>query len=407
MSQLKVNKMIKHVENLSLNSKQHDPMPISALLALAMTGFICIFTETIPAGLLPQISAGLNVSEALTGQLIAIYALGSMLMVIPLTMWTRKWPRRHTLLFMVFGFLVFNSITALSNDYILTCISRFGAGAAAGLAWSLLAGYARRLVSPAQQGKALAVAMVGTPIALSLGIPLGTWLGQLLGWQMTFFVMSISAIVLVIWILIAVPNFPGETHRQENLILNVLKMPGMLSVLAVIVTWMLAHNILYTYITPFLLLSHLEAHVDQILFLFGAMALLSIFATGHLIDQYLRQLVIVSLFIFSVISLFLGFFMDSVPVVLSSVAIWGLTFGGAATLLQTALAQAAGHHADVALSINVVVWNGAIALGGVLGGLLLNQFGAQVLPWVMLFILIIAFSIALCAKPNGFNVHSA
>lgn len=92
---------------------------------------------------------------------------------------------------------------------------------------------------------------------------------------------------------------------------------------------------------------------------------------------------------------------------LFSIAIWGLTFGGAATLLQTALAQAAGHHADVALSINVVVWNGAIALGGVLGGLLLNQFGAQVLPWVMLFILIIAFSIALCAKPNGFNAHSA
>lgn len=397
--------MMKQLEVVSLDSKNNAPMPVFALLALAMTGFICIFTETIPAGLLLQISAGLKVSEALAGQLITIYALGSLLMVIPLTIWTRAWPRRRTLLLTVFGFLLFNSITALSDHYILTCISRFGAGAAAGLAWSLLAGYARRMVSPAQQGKALAIAMVGTPIALSLGIPLGTWLGQMIGWQMTFFLMSALAIALVIWIFIAVPDFPGETTRSENLIFSVLKIPGVFSVLAVIVTWMLAHNILYTYITPFLSLSHLDAHVDQILFLFGAMALLSIWFTGHLIDQHLTHLVIASLSIFSVISLLLGLFLFSAPVVIFSIAIWGLTFGGAATLLQTALAQAAGQHADVALSINVVVWNGAIALGGILGGLLLNQFGAQVLPWVMLLILVVAFIIALCAKSNGFKTQ--
>ena len=135
------------------------------------------------------------------------------------------------------------------------------------------------------------------------------------------------------------------------------------------------------------------------------MALLSIWFTGHLIDQHLTHLVIASLSIFSVISLLLGLFLFSAPVVIFSIAIWGLTFGGAATLLQTALAQAAGQHADVALSINVVVWNGAIALGGILGGLLLNQFGAQVLPWVMLLILVVAFIIALCAKSNGFKTQ--
>lgn len=397
--------MIKHVEDVAQNAQNNAPMPVFALLALAMTGFICIFTETIPAGLLSQISTGLNVSEALAGQLITIYALGSLLMVIPLTMWTRAWPRRRTLLLTVFGFLVFNSITALSDHYILTCISRFGAGAAAGLAWSLLAGYARRMVHPDQQGKALAIAMVGTPIALSLGIPLGTWLGQILGWQMTFFLISTLAIALVVWILVAVPDFAGETTAQENLLLNVLKMPGVLPVLAVIVTWMLAHNILYTYIAPFLALSHLETYVDRILFLFGAMALISIWFTGHLVDQHLRRLVIASLFIFSVISLLLGLFLYSAPVVIVSIAIWGLTFGGAATLLQTALAQAAGPHADVALSINVVVWNGAIALGGILGGVLLNQFGAQTLPWIMLLIIGVSFIIAFCAKSNGFKTQ--
>ncbi|TCT90939.1 MFS transporter [Gibbsiella quercinecans] len=98
-------------------------------------------------------------------------AIGSVLAAIPLTIATRGWRRRNVLLLTIIGFLVFNSITALSSNYWLTLIARFLAGVAAGLAWSLLAGYARRMVQPHQQGRAMAIAMVGTPVALSLGVP--------------------------------------------------------------------------------------------------------------------------------------------------------------------------------------------------------------------------------------------
>ncbi len=86
--------------------------------------------------------------------------------------WRQGWRRRNVLLLTVAGFLVFNSITAFSSNYWLTLAARFFASVSAGLAWSLLAGYARRMVPVHRQGKALAVAMVGTPIALSLGVPL-------------------------------------------------------------------------------------------------------------------------------------------------------------------------------------------------------------------------------------------
>jgi len=181
----------------TMQATEQPRLPIAALLALAMTGFICIFTETIPAGLLPQIAQGLNVSESVAGQLITSYALGSLIAAIPLTILTAKWPRRHVLLFTAIGFLIFNTITALSQHIILTLIVRFFAGAAAGLAWSLLAGYARRMVRPEQQGKAMAIAMIGTPIALSLGVPAGTWLGQLIGWKMSFVIMSILTIIRI------------------------------------------------------------------------------------------------------------------------------------------------------------------------------------------------------------------
>ncbi|NYI00130.1 MFS transporter [Cupriavidus plantarum] len=86
--------------------------------------------------------------------------------------WRQGWRRRNVLLLTIAGFLVFNSITAFSSNYWLTLAARFFASVSAGLAWSLLAGYARRMVPVHRQGKALAVAMVGTPIALSLGVPL-------------------------------------------------------------------------------------------------------------------------------------------------------------------------------------------------------------------------------------------
>ena len=151
-----------------------ERLPMGALLALAMTGFICIVTETLPAGLLTQISSGLEISSAMAGQMVTVYALGSLLAAIPLTIATQGWRRRNVLLLTIVGFLLFNSITAWSSHYGVTLVARFCAGASAGLAWSLLAGYARRMVAPHLQGRAMAVAMVGTPIALSLGVPLGT-----------------------------------------------------------------------------------------------------------------------------------------------------------------------------------------------------------------------------------------
>ncbi len=68
--------------------KMNDTFPYMPLMAFAMTGFICIMTETIPAGLLPEISKGMNISLASAGQWVTVYALGSLFAAIPLTIVT-------------------------------------------------------------------------------------------------------------------------------------------------------------------------------------------------------------------------------------------------------------------------------------------------------------------------------
>jgi len=379
-----------------------ERLPMAALLALAMTGFICIVTETLPAGLLPQIGKGLGVTQSLAGQMVTAYALGSLLAAIPLTIATRGWRRRNVLLLTIAGFLVFNSITALSSNYWLTLMSRFFAGVAAGLAWSLLAGYARRMVAPQQQGRAMAVAMVGTPIALSLGVPLGTWLGSLVGWRTAFGIMSLLTVALIVWVRAKVPDYPGQSGREPMPLRKVFTTPGVRPVLAVVIAWMLAHNLLYTYVAPFVVPAGLAADVDLVLLVFGLAALVSIWMVGRLVDRCLRTAVLISLATFAAAALALGLWAEWPLVVYAGVAVWGLTFGGAATLLQTALADTAGDAADVALSMNVVAWNSAIAGGGLLGGVLLETQGVASLPWAALALLSIGFWVAWSARSKGF-----
>lgn len=378
-------------------------LPIGALLALAMTGFICIVTETLPAGLLPLISEGLTISPSMAGQMVTAYALGSVLAVIPMTIATRGWRRRNVLLLTIVGFLMFNSITALSSHYGVTLVARFFAGVAAGLAWSLLAGYARRMVEPEQQGKALALAMVGTPIALSLGVPLGTWLGGLVGWRSTFGLMSALTLLLIVWVLVKVPDYPPQPAHQRLPLRNVLTTPGVRPVLAVVISWMLAHNILYTYIAPFIAPAGMADRVDLVLLVFGIAALAGIWLTAKLVEPLLRTTVLLSLATFAVVCVALGFGGGMPEVIYVGVAVWGLTFGGAATLLQTALADAAGDGADVALSLNVVAWNSAIAGSGVVGGVLLDRWGVTAFPWAMLALVAIGFAIAWGARAHGFK----
>ena len=367
-----------------------ERLPLAGLLALACAGFITILTEAMPAGLLPQIGAGLGVSQALVGQLVTLYALGSLLAAIPLTLLTQGWRRRPLLLIAIGGFALVNSVPAFSSHYGLTLAARFFAGVFAGLLWALLAGYASRMVAPHLQGRAIAVAMLGAPLALSLGVPAGTLLGTLVGWRASFAIMTGLTLLLLIWARWQLPDFAGEPPSKRLSLRQVLALPGIRPVLWVTFTYVLAHNILYTYIAPLLVPAGIDREIDRVLLVFGLMALLSIWLVGIWIDQHLRLLTLISCAMFAVAALLLGLWFNCVVAIYVSVALWGLAFGGLPALLQTALAKSAGNSADTAQSMLVTVWNVGIAGGGLVGVLLLERWGVVAFPWAVLGLIVLA-----------------
>ncbi|MER6683973.1 MFS transporter [Streptomyces olivaceoviridis] len=377
-------------------------LPLPALLALATAVFLTSLTETLPAGLLPGMSHDLRVSESATGQTVTVYAIGTALTAIPLTAATSAWRRKRLLLTAVAGFAVANTVTAVSSVYGLTMVARFLAGVAAGLAWSLLAGYARRMVEVPLQGRAIAVAMTGIPVALSLGVPAGTFLGQALGWRVAFWAMTALAVVLLVWITAVVPDHPGLPRGERPRMLRALGVPGVRPVLFVTLVFVLAHTVLYAYIATFLDGLGMGDDTDLVLLAFGVASLLGVWVVGAQIQYRLRSLTIAGTLLVAVAAAWLGVLGDGGVPVYVAAALWGLGWGGLPTLLQTAVGDAGGDRADAAQAMLVTLWNVAMAGGGVLGGVLLDAAGSGSFPWTVLVLLLPVLAVVLAARGHGF-----
>jgi predicted MFS family arabinose efflux permease len=350
--------------------------------------------------LLPSIASGLQISEAIAGQLVAVYALGSLLAAIPLTSLTQGLRRRPVLLGTIICFVVGNTLTAMAESIGVVLIARFIAGCAAGLAWGILAGYARSIVRPEQTGSAMAVAMVGVPLALSLGVPLGTFLGGLVGWRGSFLILSALAVMLIGWIIVKVPDAPGRTGDNRPSLTGVIRTKGVLPILLVILAWMTAHNILYTYIAPFSTAS--QSRVDLVLLAFGISSLIGIWVVGRWVDRMLRLMVLASIGSFALTAVLLSIAGEQSIAVYLGAVVWGLGFGGAGAMMQTASADAAGDGVDLAQAMVTTAWNLAIAAGGAIGGALLTQGGTSMLPPTVAILALLAFVIGLAARRYAF-----
>lgn len=384
-----------------------DATPWASMMALMLTTFVAAANETVPAGLLPQLADGFHISESWAGQMVTLCALGAGLGAVPLTVLLHRWSRRTVLVAALLGFAACNAVTAVSADFTLTLAARFVVGLATGLAWSEIATYARRLVSPSRQGRALAFAMLGVPLALAIGVPAATALGHLIGWRWVFGGLAAFALILVGWMRLIVPDVSATSDADEApgtraSVIDVLRLPGVRPVLAVVMLWVIAHYTLYTYIAPFLASAGMGDRLAAILSTFGICTLVGLWGVGLWVDRWLRRLVLLALAGFTAVIVAFGAWPTSWPVLVAGSILWGLSFSGAPTILQTALGNAAGKHENVAQSMLVTVFNLSFAGSGVLGGAVLSAWGAAALPHVLVILSLTALGVAYTTRRHGF-----
>ncbi|WP_369387311.1 MFS transporter [Streptomyces sp. CG1] len=359
-------------------------LPWSGLLALSCAAFTAVMTELLPAGLLPAMAHPLGVAESRIGFLVTAYAAASVLAAVPVTAALRGLPRRPVLCGALLGFAVSDALVAVSSSYPLTFAARLLAGAMGGTLWAMLVGYAARMVPAERRGRAIAVVLAGITLALSLGVPAGTALAGAVGWRAAFATLAALAVLLVGWIRLRVPGFPGEPAHARVPLALVARRPGIRPVLSVTLFLLLGHQVMYTYVAPFAAQAG-YGRTGVLLAVFGTATVAGIGVTGVLIDRHLRSTLLAALALFAGVLFALGLGARAHPLLLGAVALWGVAFGGAPTLVQTALVDASGPaEADVATSLQTTVYNAGIAAGSLTGGVALDVLGAGALPWTAL-----------------------
>lgn len=357
-------------------------LSLMRILPLTLTGFMAVMTETMPVGMLKQLAQGLAINDSVAGQLVAVYAAGSFLAIIPVMTLTRGINRKIVLLSALAGFCVSNLAVAVTSVFWLVAVERFVAGVAAGSAWGLIAGYTVRVSPPDKAGRALAIMGAGQPVALAIAVPLVSSAVQVMPWHWVFALAAVMSAGIWLWCLLALPGVPGEPRGQRMPLVKIVTRGNIPAILLTLMCWITAHHALYTYISPYL---DAVGHSDQLrlaLFIFGGASFVGIMVTSVFVDRALNTITAVSLAGFVLAGLLFLWGGGNGALLMLGVVLWGFSFGGAPTLLVKYLADSAGKQIDMAQAAFATVFNTSIFTGALVGGVVLyvaNALGAPLL----------------------------
>ncbi|MCS6558714.1 MFS transporter [Curtobacterium flaccumfaciens] len=377
-------------------------LPWFPLALLAAIGFLLVAMETMPAGLLPAIADGMGTSEGTVGLFVSAYAMGTVIATVPAIALTRGFRRKPLIVAAIAVLLVANTLTAFAPNVAVALVTRFVAGAMSGTIWGMFATYARRITPARFAGVSLAIVSTGAPVGFALGTPLGSFIGNALGWRSSFIGLSLVGVVVLALIALFVPDAQGQTSAAKLSVVQVFRIRGLAVILAVIATWMVAHNTIYTYISPYLRATGTDLSAGLVLLVYGIAAILGVVVTGALLDRHPRPLLhaSVGLFVLAGVVLLVGH--TSPVAVLVAAGLWGIGFGGSSTQLQAALTTAGGEDADVASAFLPVAFNIAIFAAGLFGAALLTAFDGLVLAVVMIVFGAVAVLLTVIGRGSAF-----
>ena len=182
---------------------------------LAVGTFLMGTTEFIIAGLLPEIAVDLDVTPARAGLLITVFAIGMIVGTPGMAILTLRLPRRTTLTLALVVFAVGHVVVAVGSGFSLLLAARFLTALATGAFWAVAAVVASRAAGPAASSRALGVVLGGGMLANVIGVPLGAFAGQLIGWRGPFWVLAGLAVAAAVLIVTYVPDDDPTAPRAS------------------------------------------------------------------------------------------------------------------------------------------------------------------------------------------------
>ncbi|MEE2040707.1 MFS transporter [Nocardiopsis sp. CT-R113] len=345
-------------------------MPL-ALLALALGAFAIGTTEFVIMGLLPDVAADLGVPVPTAGYLISAYALGVVVGAPLLTALSTRVPRKAVLMLFMGLFLAGNLATVLAPSFGAVFASRVLAGLPHGAFLGVGSLVAAQMAGPGRQATAVSRVLLGLTVANIVGVPVGTFLGQAMGWRAAFLVVSGIALLATLGVAAFVPRqpaAPGAGLRQE---LSELGRPQVVLGLTTAVFGFAGVFAVYSYVSPMMteLAGVSSSSVPVVLALFGVGMTLGSLVVGPLADRALRPTIYGSLAALAIVLALFTVTVHNPWTAAVSLVVLGAVGFGVCTPLQVLVMNRAGAAPTMAAASNHSAFNLANAGGAWLGGI--------------------------------------
>ncbi|WP_372356350.1 MFS transporter [Xanthomonas sp. NCPPB 3443] len=340
------------------------------LLALAMGGFAIGISEFSTMGLMTQIAQGLQITEPQVGHVISAYALGVVVGAPLLAILGARWPRRTLLLLLMVFYALGNVASALAPSYHAMLLCRFIAGLPHGAYFGVASLVAASISPPNQRATAVGRVLLGLSVALLVGNPLATWLGQIVSWRWAYASVSVIALGTVAAVAVLLPPQPEEPRQQPLRELRAFNQPQVWLALAIGAVGFSGMFCVFSYFAPTLtaVTGVTAARIPLAMVAFGVGGVLGSILGGWLFDRMQFRAVPVLLLWSVVVMLTFPLAAQSGVWVFVSIVAVG-TMGALAPALQTRLMDVAAEAQTLAAASNHAAFNTANALGPWLGGM--------------------------------------
>ena len=344
------------------------------LLALAIGAFGIGTTEFSPMGLLPVIAQGVGVSIPAAGMLISAYAIGVMVGAPLMTLLLSHRGRRNALIFLMAIFTVGNVLSAIAPDYATLMIARIITSLNHGAFFGLGSVVAASVVAKEKQASAVATMFMGLTIANIGGVPAATWLGETIGWRMSFMATAGLGVISMVSLFFSLPKGGAGARPNVRNELAVLMRPQVLTALLTTVLGAGAMFTLYTYISPVLrtLTDATPVFITAMLVLIGVGFSIGNFLGGKLADRSVTGTLKGFLLLLIVIMLAIPLLARSEIGAAIAMVVWGAATFAVVPPLQMRVMRVAHEAPGLSSSVNIGAFNLGNALGAAAGGAVIS-----------------------------------
>ncbi|MPQ70488.1 MULTISPECIES: MFS transporter [unclassified Pseudomonas] len=358
-------------------------MPIQIWI-LTLSAFAIGTAEFLIAGILPQVADSLKISTGQAGNLITAYALAIVIGGPLLTLWLARFEKRNVLIALMGLFVAGNLIAAFSSDYTTLLISRVVAGLTQGPFYGIGAVVATRMVADNMAGRAVGQMFGGLTLANVLGVPAGAWIGNTFDWHSTFLVVAVMGVVALLMIAVTIARSPENKPASMLAQLSVFRDRNLLASLAFTTLGWVGFMTLYGYIAP---VAEQVAGFDRsaitwVLVVVGAGLVVGNSIGGRTADANLRRSLSVWPLAMIAALILVGFLAPYKWLFLGAAFFYGVTTFANLPSMQMRVMKYGAKAPELAATANISAFNIANALGGLIGGAVIDShLGASAIPF--------------------------